>query len=158
MKLYALFTAVILALGAAICGCGTTGNRNISIPAYMTNAVMTSFNDIFDGSWSGVTVYIKQSPYLPPQLAQIGKNPARIVEDTYKFQQTAEEEMDTAPAVAIVQTWDNESNGTVRVVITYEPYRIKGLDPQTHGGTFDYTYKKSADGRLIMKARTKSLN
>lgn len=157
MRKNALIWAVVLTSVMVLCGCGTSGMKAGNIPDQMREAVMRSFADVFDGSWGGVTVYIERSQYLPPILAEVGKNPARIVDSVYSLQKQAEDEMEQAPALAIVKAWEDEEK-LIHVVIIYEPLKVEGLEPQTRGGGFDYTYKRLPDGKLVLKQRTKSLN
>lgn len=153
------FIAVpLLACGlsvAVFCGCATptSPEKGGPVPKYMTDAVLRTFADIFDGSWGGVTVYIQKNAWIPDELKQAGKNPVELT--TVKDLIKQHEEAEVAPAIAIVNASEDET-GVIKVTIKYTPVRIQGLEPVTKGGTFEYTYKM-LDDKLILLSRLKPI-
>lgn len=140
-----------------VCGCRSTPkeaqvNRGLP-PPYMTEAVLRTFSDIFDGTWGGVTIYIQKSAWVPQDLKEAGKNPAKIttIRELIKLHEDAE----VAPAIAIVDA-SQSLEGLIKVTVKYTPVRIKGLSPSTRGGTFEYTYRM-IDGKLVMLSRLKPI-
>ena len=145
-------------LAAAFCGChmtrtGTPATGKLP-PAYMTEAVLRTFTDIFDGTWGGVTVYIHKSAWVPEDLKKAGKNPVEIT--TIKDLVKKHEDSEVAPAIAIVDASQDEVTGLIKVTVKYTPVRIKALELSTKGGTFEYTYQL-VSGKLIMIASLKPL-
>ena len=150
-RLTSIFLALAILTGIQ-CGCATTASTASS--NYLTEAVTKSFSDIFDGTWSGVTIYVEKSPWVPSDLKNAGKNAAEITtrdELTKRFQDS-----ETAPAIAVVGVKENP-DGTVRVNIQYVPLQIKGVKSETKGGSFEYTYK-IVDGNPVLVSRLKSMN
>ncbi|MEI6970784.1 MAG: hypothetical protein WCL44_04635 [bacterium] len=147
------FSAAMLLLS----GCRTTSGEGEQAsgqpPSYMTDAVLRSFEDMCDGSWGGVTVYIQKSAWIPEDLKQAGKNPVQIttIRELIKMHRDA----DVAPAIAIVDAGQTQ-DGVIKVTIRYTPVKIKGLEPSTRGGSFEYTYMM-LDGKLVMLSRLKPL-
>lgn len=137
---------------ALFCGCETMQTQAKS-PPYMTEAVIRSLTDIFDGSWGGVTVYVEKSAWLPDNLKSAGKVPVTIttVKDLIKMHDSAE----TAPAIAIVDA-SQEKDGQIKVTVKYTPVRIQGLEPTTKGGSFEYVYRMINE-KLIMVSRLKPI-
>lgn len=150
--------AVILIGGLAtalFCGCriSSAGGNSSTLRRYMTDAVLASLSDMFDGSWGDVTIYVQKSAWVPEDLKQAGKNRVEL---------TSASELagrytgaGVAPAIAIVDASQDKA-GIITVTVKYAPVRIKGLEPSTKGGTFEYIYRL-ADGRLILMSRLKPI-
>ena len=149
----ALLVCCLITLG--FCGCATPSGRQSSAPPpeYMTDAVLRTFADIFDGTWSGVKVYIQKNAWVSDELKQAGQNPVEMttITDLIKLHEDAE----VAPAIAIVDA-SEDLEGVIRVTIKYTPVRIKGLEPVTKGGSFEYTYMM-LDNKLVMLSRLKPI-
>ena len=144
---------------AAICiaaGCASelqSGSSTASTP-YMTQAVLKSFENVFDGSWSGVKVYIERNSYLPGDLKKVGMNPAEVVDSKALF---AKFEYETnAPAIAVVDAWES-SEGLIHTRITYSALKLKYARQSEKGGVFEHTFKRSGN-KLILLDSSKSMD
>ena len=138
---------------ALFCGCETM-LAPPKPPPYMTEAVMRSLADIFDGNWGGVKVYVQKSAWIPDDLKAAGKTPVTVttVNDLIK----THEDQESAPAIAIVDA-SQDKGGEIRVTVKYTPVLIKGLGPSPiKGGSFEYVYKL-IDGKLIIVSRLKPI-
>lgn len=153
MRPVAVALLICCLIAVQFCGCTslTGGTASAPPPKYMTDAVLRTFADIFDGTWSGVKVYIQKNAWVPDELRQAGQNPIEIttIKDLIKLHEDA----DVAPAIALVDA-SEDLDGIIRVTIKYTPVRIKGLEAVTRGGTFEYTYMM-LDNKLVMLSRLK---
>lgn len=150
-RLTGVFMALTVLAGLH-CGCNTTNVK--APPDVETEAVIRSLADIFDGTWSGVTIYIERSRWIPADLKKAGKNAAEITTRNELIRRFRDSE--TAPAIAVIGVKEDPDN-TVRVTIQYLPLQIKGVKSETNGGIFEYSYKIIA-GKPVMISRLKSMN
>ena len=151
MKSTLRLLAVALVAGA-ILGCATSSDK-APPPPYMTQAILKSFADIFDGSWSGVKIFVEPGASIPSDLSKVGLNPAEVVDRNTLIKRYQYEE--SAPAMAVVDAYQ-DMDGLVHVRISYSPLRIPGTHPATKGGVFHHVFKHKGD-ELILLRSTKSM-
>jgi hypothetical protein len=119
----------------------------------MTEAVLKSFDNIFDGSWSGVKIHIEPSAYVPDDLKRAGKSEAEVLDREALIEKFKSSEQ--APAMAVVNAF-KANGGLVHVQIEYFPVRTKDWHEATiERGMYEFVYRRTKD-RLVMLRRTKS--
>ncbi len=106
----------------------------------MTQAVLKSFTDIFDGSWSGVKIYIEPNAAIPSDIKKAGQGDAEIVDKQTLMKRFQYEE--NAPAMAVVNAY-NDSTGLVHVEISYFPLRIKGTRVTTKQSSYHHVFRRT---------------
>ena len=155
MKRIVLALSVVsMALGIAA---GCVSQKPKQPPAnqpLLTEAVLKSFTDICDESWSGVKVYISKSDYIPSDLKKVGMSPCTITDEQALRKEF--EDLETAPAMAFIEAAE-DVDGQVHVAVNYYSLRMKDHKPMVRDSTFEYIYKL-IDGKLVMVSRVKSID